>query len=70
MKKEEKLQLVPVWEKALLTVEEATAYFGIGINKLKELSNDPNSNIALWVGRKCLLKRKALEEYLENLYSI
>ena len=26
---------VPVWEKANLSLEEAAAYFGIGINKLR-----------------------------------
>ena len=30
--------LVPTWEKANLTLEEASAYFGIGVNKLRRLS--------------------------------
>lgn len=29
---------VPVWEKANRTLEEAAAYFGVGINKLREIS--------------------------------
>ncbi len=28
-------EMVPVWEKANLTLDEAAAYFGIGINKLR-----------------------------------
>ena len=37
MKKE-----VPIWEKSNLTLEEASAYFGIGINKLRDMTNDRN----------------------------
>ena len=29
---------VPIWEKANLTLEEAAAYYGIGINKLRALT--------------------------------
>ena len=29
---------VPIWKKANLTIEEAAAYFGIGMNKLRELT--------------------------------
>lgn len=35
-------QEVPIWEKANLTVEEASAYFGIGLNKIREISNEEN----------------------------
>ena len=33
---------VPIWEKSNLTLEEAAAYSGIGINKLRKLTNDDN----------------------------
>lgn len=61
---------VPVWEKANLSLEEAAAYFGIGINKLRDMSNDENCLFVLWNGSKWLIKRKALEKYLESSYSI
>ena len=61
---------VPVWEKANLSLEEAAAYFCIGINKLRDMSNDENCPFVLWNGSKRLLKRKALEKYLESSYSI
>ena len=32
----EKKGVVPIWEKSNLTLEEAAAYSGIGINKLRE----------------------------------
>ena len=61
---------VPVWEKANLTLEEAAAYSGIGINKLRELSDSDDCKFVLWVGSKRLLKRRSLERYLEQAYSI
>ena len=65
MKKE-----VPIWEKANLTLEEAAAYFGIGINKLRELTNDEKCTFVLWCGSKRLIKRVQMEEYLAKMYSI
>ena len=61
---------VPIWEKAALTLEEAAAYSGIGINKLREITNEQNCDFVLWVGSKRLLKRKGLDRYLEKAYSI
>lgn len=65
MKKE-----IPIWEKTNLTLEEASVYSGIGINKLRELSNAKDCHFVLWVGNKRLLKRKAMDAYLEKMYSI
>ena len=61
---------VPVWEKSNLTLEEAAAYSGIGIHKLRELSDKEDCEFVLWVGTKRLLKRKKLDEYIERSYSI
>ena len=61
---------IPIWEKTNLTLEEAAAYTGVGINKLRELTNDECCKMVLWVGSKRLLKRKLLDQYLENAYSI
>ena len=55
---------IPLWEKSNLTLEEAAAYSGIGINKLRTLSDDENCPFVLWVGNKRLLKRKKLDEFL------
>ena len=61
---------VPIWEKSNLTIEEAAAYFGIGQNKLRELTSDENCKFVLWVGTKRLIKRCLFEKYLEQAYSI
>ena len=68
--KVERKSLVPIWEKSNLTLEEAAAYSGIGINKLREISNEENCDFVLWVGTKRLIKRKKLDRYLETCYSI
>ena len=64
------IKKVPVWEKANLSLEEAAAYFGIGINKLRDMTNEENCPFVLWNGNKRLIKRKQLERFLETAYSI
>lgn len=61
---------VPIWEKTTLTLEEAAAYTGIGIHKLREISDTDKDHMVLWVGSKRLIKRKALEKYVEQAFSI
>ena len=48
---------VPIWEKSNLSMEEAAVYSGIGINKLREFTNEKNCRFVLWVGNKRLIKR-------------
>lgn len=65
MKKE-----IPIWEKSNLTLEEASAYSGIGINKLRKITDDKNCDFVLWNGNKRLIKRVKLDAYLEKCFSI
>ena len=70
--KERKMPMkdVPIWEKSNLTLEEAAAYSGIGINKLRSLSDHEQCQFVLWVGSKRLIKRRKLDEYTERMYSL
>lgn len=61
---------VPIWEKSNLTVEETAAYSGIGINKIKEISNNDNCPFVLWVGNKRMIKRRIFDAYVEKQFSI
>ena len=61
---------VPIWEKSNLTLEEASAYSGIGINKLRNISDSESCPFVLWIGSKRLIKRKAFDEYIARMYSI
>lgn len=60
----------PLELKPLLTLKEASRYTGIGINKLREMSNERSCNYVLFVGRKRMFKREALLKYLEESYSV
>ena len=61
---------IPIHEKFCLTINEASAYFGIGQKKLRELSSGDGCAFTLWVGNKSLLKRKALEDHINKQFSI
>ena len=60
----------PICEKVNVSLEEAAAYSGIGINKLRDLTNDQNCRFVLWVGNKRLIKRRLFDEFIEQAYSI
>lgn len=57
-------------QKYLLTLEEASQYTGLGLQKLRDLSNAEDCPFVLWNGSKRMFKREKLEEYLSNAYSI
>lgn len=61
---------VPIWEKSNLTLEEAAAYSGIGKNKLRELSDEKDCRFVLWNGNKRLIKRKELDKFTAESFSI
>ena len=61
---------VPLWEKSNLTLEEAAAYSGIGINKLRNMTDEDRCDFVLWNGSKRLIKRRKLDEYTDKVYSI
>ena len=56
--------------KSNLTLEEAAAYSGIGINKLRDLTSEQNCQFVLWVGSKRLIKRRLFDKFIEQEYSI
>lgn len=61
---------VPIWEKVALTLEEAAAYSNVGINRIREITNNQNCSFVLFVGNKRLIKRKPFEKYLTDSFSI
>ena len=64
------IERVPIHLKLNLTIKEAAEYSNIGINRLREISNEQNCPFVLWVGSKRLIKRKPFESFLEKSYSI
>lgn len=58
MTRTEKENLVPVWES------------GIGVRKLRDMTDKPECNYVIWVGNRRMIKRKKFDEYLESAYSV
>lgn len=42
----------------------------IGINKLREITNEDRCKFVLWVGNKRLIKRRLFDQFIEQAYSI
>jgi len=61
-------KFITLWEKKLLTLEEVSALFGIGVNRLRIFSDDNNCTFVLWNQSRRLIKREALEKYIEKAY--
>ena len=68
MNQDERIKAVPIWQKSNLTLEEAAAYTGIGINKLRDMSNDESCQYVLWVGTRRMLKRRKLDSTWTMLF--
>ena len=65
------MNTIPIWEKMNLTIPEAAAYSGIGINKIEAMLNEQRCNFVLYVGKgKRLIKRKEFERYIEKTREI
>ena len=61
---------VPIWQKATLTIKEAAEYSNIGINRIDELLKMPTCDFVLYVGKKTLVKRKEFERFLSTTHII
>lgn len=59
---------ISISDKFLLSFEEASTYFGIGINKLRAMAQD-SPDWCVWNGQRRLIKREKLEKYLLNVTS-
>ena len=69
----ENVILVPVWNKFLLTVNEASEYFGLGVNKIRRVANDymdSDYNFVIQNGTKIMINRGKFEEFLNNTTTI
>ena len=58
---------IPVSEKYMLTINEAAAYFSIGIKKLRRMAEDNEGKFAVAMGSRYLIVRGKFEEYIDSL---
>lgn len=62
---------VPLWEKYILTIQEAAEYFYIGEKKLRKLVEDVgNADFIIMNGNRVMIKRKLFEKYLDESASV
>ena len=57
---------VPIYQKIMLTLEEASALTHIGRDKINELTKNNDCNFYLKVGTKTLIKREMFIDYINK----
>ena len=62
---------IPICEKYILSVEEAAAYFHIGVNRLRRLIKENNSaDWVLWNQTHASIKRKKFEQFIDSINTL
>lgn len=62
---------VPIWQKLTLTIEEASEYSHIGVNRLRDILYSPNCPFAIYISEsRALIKRQAFEDYIKERGSL
>lgn len=57
---------IPIWERYVLTVEEAAQYFHVGENRIRALIlEEPTANFYFRNGNRILIKRKLFESFID-----
>lgn len=58
-------------DKFCLTLDEASAYFNVGVKRLANLLDSPEgAELTLMVGVKRLVKRKKMENFLDKVTAV
>ncbi len=60
----------PIWKKKCLSIEEASAYFGIGPQKIRQLIKRRDCSFVMYMSEKPFVLREQLEKYLDKKYEI
>lgn len=59
--------VIPLSEKYMLTVKEASEYFNIGIKNMRRMAEENTGAYAIFLGNRYLIVRKKFEEYMDLL---
>ena len=57
---------MPVCEKYMLTIREASVYFNIGVKKMRRLAEDNTGRFAVFSGNRYLIIRTKFEKFVEE----
>jgi len=67
----EKQERVPLWNKYMLTISEASEVFNIGENKLRFIiENNTDADFVIMNGNRSMIKRKLFEQFLDQTRAI
>lgn len=59
---------IPFWAKYTMSIEEASAYFRIGENKIRQMiSENKDADYILWNNTRAQIKRKKFENYIDRI---
>ena len=58
--------VVPISEKYMLTINEASEYFSIGVKKMRRLAEDNLGRFAVYSGNRYLIIRTKFEKFIEE----
>ena len=61
-----KTSSIPINEKYILSIREASDYFGIGIKNIRRLAENNTNKFALSFGNRYLIVRYLFEEYTKE----
>ena len=66
-KQEYQKLIIPVWERYMLTITEASNYYHIGENKLRMIAEEHiKEDFIIMNGNRVLFKRQKFEKFLDN----
>ena len=57
-------------QKYTITTKEASVWSGIGINRLRDIMNDPDCPFVLRVGNRKLVKKEIFKNWLDMQWSV
>jgi excisionase family DNA binding protein len=63
---ERKLDL-PIWNARFLTCEEAAAYSGIGIKRIRKMALTKGCNFSISNGTQILINREKFDKYMDKV---
>lgn len=66
LRRDNAVAAIPVSEKYMLTIKEASEYFNIGVKKMRRLAEDNLSRFAVYSGNRYLIIRTKFEKFIDE----
>lgn len=67
---EERKSDLPIWERKVLTFEEAAEYSGIGMTRLRKMASEKNCPFSVCDGNQLLIIREKFDKYMDKVEQI